>query len=97
MSELMLKGNYEGSLESFAENWIYELECSMSNTITAYRECFESWEKSVKFAIELRAWREQYRKVSQLCNAIGGETLDLFEQIFPHGVDEYKSREYPIY
>lgn len=76
-------------MEQFAKEWIYELVNNMSLVQTAYKCKDESWVKSVEYAVELRAWKECYRKVSQLCHAIGGGTLALFEKYFPEGVNSY--------
>ena len=78
-------------MEAFAKDWIYELMNQMGCLRTAYAAKNDGWEKSVEFAIELRAWRECYRKVSQLCHKIGGETLAFFEEKFPDGLDSYKN------
>ena len=77
------------NIEEFARQWIYELTNDMNGIKTAYQNKDESWEKSVKYAIELKGWRESYRKVSQLCHAIGGSVLALFEKHFPEGVKSY--------
>lgn len=81
-------------LTNFALNWIYELMCSMSCVKTAFEDRNDSWQKSVDYTIELRAWREQYRKVSQLCHNIGGVVLEKFKEIFPNGIDTYKTQSY---
>lgn len=83
----------EEDMQKFAKEWIYELMNNMSLMQTSYQERHENdrWEKSVQYAIELRGWRECYRKVSQLCHHIGGEALDLFNEMFPDKVDSYKT------
>ena len=80
-------------IEAFAKEWIYELVNDMGCVKTAYQNKDYSWEKRVEFEIELRAWEERYRKVSQLCHKIGGEMLILFEKHFPDGVHTYKKQK----
>lgn len=78
------------SIEELAMSWIYELMNTMSITRTAYEHRNYNWVKSVEYSIELRAWREQYRKVSQLCHVIGGAVLGKFNEMFPNGIETYK-------
>ncbi len=88
----MEKIDIDIDMEKFAIDWINELLCNLDLVKSAYNSKDESWQKSVDFAIELRAWRECFRKVSQLCHYIGGNALEKFETNFPNGLETYKTR-----
>lgn len=77
------------NIEQFAKDWIYELVATKGIVERCYQQKDEHWKKSIEYAIERRAWYECYRKVSQLCHAIGGDTLTLFKRQFPEGVNSY--------
>ena len=78
-------------INKFAKEWIFELLCDMHLIMQAEEDKNRNWDKAVEHAIELRAWREKYRKVSQLCHEIEGDVLDEFKKMFPEGIETYKS------
>lgn len=80
----------EFDVEKFADDWITELICDLQTVTQAYENRSEDWKKALEFEIELRVWQARYRKVSQLCHSVGGNTVIKFERIFSHGINEYK-------
>lgn len=79
----------KNKVNEFAYNWIAELECEKVITEQAYAERNKDWEHTIKFEIQKARWEEQYRQVSQLCHAIGGDVLKELESSFPFGIDTY--------
>lgn len=79
----------ENKTNEFAYNWIAELKCQQDIFIGVYTKRNKDWEHKVRFAIQKARWEEQYRKVSQLCHAIGGDVLNEFENSFTCGINTY--------
>lgn len=79
----------QAMMTAMATDWMIELESMCEVTKHTYARRQLDYIRAVEHECQLRAWKEAYRKVSQLCHKLGGELLREFEQTFPQGVDSY--------
>ena len=80
-------------MESLAISWIYELKTDMYKLNAIYSKRYEGWQQSVRFAIQYKEFEINRRRTSQLCYAVGGKVVELFEKNFPDAIDSMFAEE----
>lgn len=76
-----------------ALGWIEELDSYRFKLERAYKGKNSCWINAVEYEFDRVRWAEAYRKVSQLCHAIGGDVLKRFEEMFPNGINSFVAKD----
>ncbi|MBQ1434218.1 MAG: hypothetical protein IIZ09_14080 [Ruminococcus sp.] len=76
-----------------ALGWIDELDLYRYKLERAYKGKNSCWIHAIEYELDRVRWIEAYRKVSQLCNTIGGDVLKRFEEMFPNGINSFVAKD----